>query len=307
MNNNMLIDIGGQKVPVAKVKHCLFAPHSFVPFRSELETAQWAAFKALWEAWDTLDAALVSDWLSPGFTYGSYWVKNQTLNRADYLEYLPGKFKTIRASGSKPKLSMAVLYEGLAPQDFYYALEMTQGEVQTLLIVTFDGSMISSLYMTDPKIFTYERTFAKGGILDENGEPRLFHHSCAATDAGKPMSAEQRVAFAVESVATLLKEADAYVSGVFKSVFKEFPNIITTSGDDTFYHRIDVSIPSKDGSVSSSEIADYVAAAKLHKAWPMIMPVSLFCTETDGLEPICGGSFFLKIHEARLAESATEN
>jgi hypothetical protein len=61
------------------------------------------------------------------------------------------------------------------------------------------------------------------------------------------------------------------------------------------------------GLKAKHSIADYIAAAEMHRAWPMIMPVSLFCTETDGLEPICGGSFFLKIHEARLAKSVTEN
>ena len=301
MNENMMIEINGQKIPISKVKHWRFAPHEFVPFRSAQETAQWSAFLALRKAWDTLDASVIAPYLSNDFSYGSYWVKGQNLNLAGYLDYLPSKFDTIRRTGSKPQLALAVLYEGLAPQDFCYALEMTQGDVKTLLIVSFDGGQIQSLYMTDPQIFTYERTFAKGGILDENGEPRVFKHTCEANEAGKPMTLGQQVAFAVENIATLFNEAKADVPGVFKSAYKEFPNIITKTGDDTFYHRIDVSTPANDCKISAAEIAEFSAAAKMHHAWPMVMLVSLFCSETNGGTPLCGGSFFLKVHEARLA------
>ena len=299
MNEDMMIEINGRKVPVANVKHWRFAPHEFVPFRSPMETAQWSAFLALRKAWDTLDASVIEPYLSDSFSYGSYWVKGQNLNLAGYLDYLPEKFDTIRRTGSKPDLALAVIYEGLAPQDFCYALEMTQGSVRTLLTVSFDGRKIRSLYMTDPQIFTYERTFAKGGILDENGEPRVFKHRCEADETGQPMTPEQEVAFAVENIATLFNEAKADVSGVFKSAHKEFPNIITKTGGDTFYHRIDVSTPANDCAISAAELAEFSAAAKMHNAWPMIMPVSLFCIETNGGLPLCGGSFFMKVREAR--------
>lgn len=299
MNENLMIEIGGRKIPVAKVKHWLFAPHEFMPFRSALETAQWSAFLALRKAWDTLDASILTPYLSDNFSYGSYWVKEQNLNLTGYLDYLPKKFDTIRRTGSKPELSLSVLYEGLAPQNFCYALEMTQGDVRTLLTVSFDGGQIQSLYMTDPQIFTYERTFAKGGILDENGEPRVFKHRCETDEIGKPMTTRQQVAFAVECVVALFKEAGSNVSGIFKSCYKEFPNIITKTGDDTFYHRIDVSTPVNDCAISDAEIAEFSAAAEMHDAWAMVMPVSLFCTETNGGMPLCGGSFFMKVLEAR--------
>lgn len=303
MNEKMMIEIDGRQVPVAKVKHWRLAPHEFVPFRSALEVAQWSAFLALWKAWDRLEASIIEPFLSTDFSYGSYWVKAQNMDRAGYLEYLPGKFNTIKKSNSKPALALAVLYEGLTPQDFCYALEMTQGDVRTLLTVSFEGGRIRSLYMTDPQIFTYERTFAKGGILDENGEPRVFKHRCETDEIGKPMTYEQQIAFAVENVAVLFEEAKANISGVFKSGYKEFPNIITKTADDIFYHRIDVSTPANDCKISEAEIAEFSAAANMHHAWPMIMPVSLFCCETNGTVPLCGGSFFMKVHEARLVSN----
>ena len=130
MNNNMMIEVDGRRLPVSKVKHWRFSPHTFVPFRNEKESAQWAAFMTLWETWDTLDASKIEPYLSPDFTYGSYWVKSKMLDRKGYLDYLPPKFNSIRQSNSKPTLALAVLYEGLAPQDFCYALEMIQGDVK---------------------------------------------------------------------------------------------------------------------------------------------------------------------------------
>lgn len=297
----MIIEINGQEIPVAKIKHWSLVPHEFVPFRSAMEAAQWSAFLALWKAWDRLDASIIEPFLSASFSYGSYWVKNQSMDRAEYLEYLPAKFNTIQNSNSKPNLALAVLYEGLTPQDFCYALEMTQGDVRTLLTVSFEGGRIRSLYMTDPQIFTYERTFAKGGIHDENGEPRVFKHRCETGENGKPMTHEQQIAFAVENVAVLFEEAKANISGVFKSGYKEFPNIITTTGCDTFYHRIDVLMPDNDFKLPEIEVAEFCESAKIHGAWPMIMPVSLFCCETNGGTPLCGGSFFMKVYESRLA------
>lgn len=301
MNEKMTIEINGQEIPVAKIKHWRYTPHDSVPYRSERESAQWFAFEALWKAWDMLDASIIEPFLAPDFSYGSYWVKNQSMDRESYLEYLPGKFNTIKKTNSKPKLALAVLYEGLTPQDFCYALELTQGDVIGLLTISFQGGQIRSLYMTDPQIFTYERTFVKGGISDENGEPRVFKHRCDDDEIGKPMTIEQQIAFAIENVALLFNEAKANISGVFKSVYKEFPNIITTTGYDTFYHRIDISTPANDCKISEAEIAEFAMSAKIHKAWPMIMPVSLFCCETNGGAPLCGGSFFIKVYEARLA------
>ncbi|MGN0844344.1 MAG: hypothetical protein ACI4QT_03890 [Kiritimatiellia bacterium] len=265
-----------------------------------METVQWNAFLALRKAWEALDASILEPHLSPDFSYGSYWVKAQNLDRKGYLDYLPGKFNTIRRTAAKPAIRIAVLYEGLAPQNFCYALELTQGDAKTLLTVSFDGSKISSLYMTDPDIFTYERTFAKGGILDSNGEPRAFRHKCMDTENGKTMTPNQQIAFATECVATLFQEAEADITGIFKSGHKEFPNIIAKTGGDTFYHRIDVSTPSNDGALVERECAGFAATAITNGAWPMRMPVSLFCIETFGGRPLCGGSFFLKVYESRL-------
>ena len=89
-----------------------------------------------------------------------------------------------------------------------------------------------TFYMTDPQIFTFEPTLAKGAIVGDNGEPRVFCHECADVDKGKPME-------------------------------------------------------------------EFISAARLHNAWPMVIPVSLYYSETNGSTPLCGGSFFIKSLESR--------
>lgn len=301
MNNDMEIMINGQKIPVSRMKHWRFSPESFVPNRSEDAARKWSVFMGVKRAWELLDPEIFMHVLSPNFSYSSYWV-NDSLDRPGYQNYITRKFETIRRTNSGPKMGVVVLYEGIAPEQFYYALHMEQGDHSTLLTFKFDDDGLVSLYMTDPQIFTFEPTFAKGGIVGDDGEPRLFKHECEAEDVGKALSESEIQRFAVECVEKLLRESGAEICGSYKSPYKEFPNIITKSGPDTFYHRIDVSLPSDDGYVIGGEIEGFVAAAKMHDAWPMVMPVSMFCSETNGEKMIAGGRYFLKCLESRRVE-----
>ena len=298
MNDNMLVRIDGQNVPVKCVKHWSFSPESFVPNRSEREMHQWGLFQKIKDAWVRLDPSIFMKVLSPNFSYGSYWV-NQNLDCKGYQHYIREKFNTIRVSNSKPELQEVVLYEGLAPQDFCYALRMRQNNIETLLTCKFDDYGIVSMYITDPQIFTFEPTFSKGGVVDEKGEPRLFTHVCSPDLIGKVMSASQLQEFAVECITLLFKESGAEIVGGHKSCCKEFPNIVTKCGPDTFYHRIDVSSASEDYVIYREDVKEYLAIAAEKNAWPMVMPVSLFCAETGGRDCLCGGSFFIKALEAR--------
>lgn len=299
MNNDVTIMIGGRKVPVGQVKHWRLAPEDFVPNRSQGEMFQWGILLGVKDAWERLDPSIFMRVLSPHFTYGSYWVHDSTLDRAAYQDYIRGKFNTIRKAGSIPSMNVVVLYEGLAPASFCYALRMRQGGVETLLTFKFDEYGLASLYMTDPQIFTFEPTFAKGGVVGEDGEPRVFRHSCSPEQKGRMMSAQQLQEFAVECVELLLRESGSRVECSFKSTYKEFPNIVTKSGPDTFYHRIDVSLPEEGNPVSSKKMDEFLAAAKVNNAWAMAMPIALFCTETNGTRPLCGGRFFMKAMESR--------
>lgn len=299
MNNDKLIEIDGVKMPISKIRHWQYRPEEFVPNRSEDEIIMWSLLMEIKRGWDALDANRITSILSDDFSYGSYWVKGQDMDVKAYRDYLPKKFETISRTGSKPQIDIVVLYEGLTPLDFPYALRLRQGNVTTILILKFKGGSVSSLYMTDPEIFTYEPTFAKGGIVDENGEPRLFVHECDEVRAGCPMTKEEMQEFVVRCVSGLMREAGDEVDGVYRSPYKEFPSIVTRCGSDTFYHRIDVSNYDRDNGVIESELQEFIKTANLHKAWPMVMPVSLMCATSESGAPICGGGFFMKVLESR--------
>ena len=89
---------------------------------------------------------------------------------------------------------------------------------------------------------------------------------------------------------------------MYKSEYKEFPNVIVKCGCDLYYHRIDVSDIANEGTVVGENHEEFIAAAKMHGAWPMVLPVSFWCADTYGGEAVCGGSFFMKVRESVIVE-----
>ena len=53
-------------------------------------------------AWQKLDADLLAPYLSDSFKYNSVWVSDTLVGKDNYLEYLRGKFETLRKSGQGP-------------------------------------------------------------------------------------------------------------------------------------------------------------------------------------------------------------
>lgn len=53
-------------------------------------------------AWRSLDAELLDPFLSDDFRYNSAWVSESIVGKNSYMEYLRGKFETLRKSGSAP-------------------------------------------------------------------------------------------------------------------------------------------------------------------------------------------------------------
>ena len=58
-----------------------------------------------------------------------------------------------------------------------------------------------------------------------------------------------------------------------------------------------------DGAVVGEDREEFIAAAKMHDAWPMVLPVSFWCADTNGGEAVCGGSFFMKVRESVIVEA----
>ena len=59
--------------------------------------------QAFASAWNSLDISPIATLLDDNFHYSSFWVLEQMTTAEQYLDYLKGKFATLRRSGSLVK------------------------------------------------------------------------------------------------------------------------------------------------------------------------------------------------------------
>lgn len=59
------------------------------------------------EAWRKLDVSIIEPFLDESFTYSSFYVF-ESLNKERYIEYLAGKFNTLKSNGTAPEVSTGV-------------------------------------------------------------------------------------------------------------------------------------------------------------------------------------------------------
>lgn len=85
------------------------------------------------EAWRTLNPELLIQHLAPEFRYDSMWVF-ESLDHDGYIEYIRGKFKAIKNSGSKLTIrevpgrnAIALVQDNGEPT--YYIIEIRGGKI----------------------------------------------------------------------------------------------------------------------------------------------------------------------------------
>ena len=85
------------------------------------------------EAWRTLNPELLIQHLAPEFQYDSMWVF-ESLDHDGYVDYIRGKFSTIKKSGSRLTIhevpgrnAIAIVQDGNEPA--YYIIEIKDGEI----------------------------------------------------------------------------------------------------------------------------------------------------------------------------------
>ena len=85
------------------------------------------------EAWRTLNPVLLIQLLAPEFQHDSMWVF-ESLDHDGYVDYIRGKFSTIKKSGSSlaihevPRRSaIAIVQDGKAP--VFYIIEIKDGKI----------------------------------------------------------------------------------------------------------------------------------------------------------------------------------
>lgn len=106
------------------------------------------------EAWNTLDGSLFESILCDDFEYISVWVLETMKGKDKYLEYINGKFESIR-KGNNP-VSAEILYQEVIGK---YVIVLNQGSNYAALEPTIQEGKLKSLWMrpvgmTLPAVFT---------------------------------------------------------------------------------------------------------------------------------------------------------
>ena len=88
---------------------------------------------ALAAAWNTLEVSPIEKLLADDFHYSSFWVYDEMTSAAQYLEYLKGKFETLKSSGSVVKA------EQIPGKDFIVLTQDNVRQCGIIIKVNDDG------------------------------------------------------------------------------------------------------------------------------------------------------------------------
>ena len=301
INEEKEIKLNGQKLLVKQVKKWHFNNDNDNPFVSKLNKNRWEALLSVKKGWDTLNLEEYITLLYKNFEYGSYWVNEPNLTLEKYKHYIVGKFETIKKSSTKPEISVIILMSGISPAKYTYALllnQKTETSVnEAILLFEFNEEKISNLYMTDPDIYSFQ-TY-RIGLLDDNGEPRIFKHSAFEGRNGEVMTTKELFVFAIEVVKQLLMEIDKEIVSINLENDKYTPNIIYKNDETNYCIKIlpflpplqDMDIPYEDRFKLSCFITD-------KNSYSFAIPIGFYCIDTFGSNPINGSAFAIKINDA---------
>jgi len=301
INEEKEIKLNGQKLLVKQVKKWHFNNDNDNPFISNINKNRWEALLSVKKGWDTLNPEEYLTLLDKNYEYGSYWVSEPNLTLEKYKEYIVGKFETIKKSSTKPEISVIILMSGISPVKYTYALllnQKTETSVnESILLFDFNENKILNLYMTDPDIYSFQ-TY-RIGLLDDNGEPRMFKHSAIEGRIGEIMTNKELFEFGIKIVKQLLNEIDKEIVSINLEDDKYTPNIIYKDNETKYCIKIlpflpplkDLDIPYEDRFKLSCFTAE-------KNSYSFALPIGFYCIDTFGNNPINGSTFAIKINDA---------
>ncbi len=122
------------------------------------------------DAWNTLDSSLFEAILSDDFEYISVWVFETMKGKDRYMEYISGKFESIR-KGNNP-VSAEVIYQKIIDK---YVVVLNQGGNMAALEPTIIEGKLKSLWMrpvemTLPAVFTTKKPNSTGKPKEDRPE-----------------------------------------------------------------------------------------------------------------------------------------
>lgn len=295
------IKINGQKMLVKQVKKWQFNNEKDNPFISKLNEHRWEAILSIKKGWDTLNSDEFLSLLDENFEYGSYWVNDPNLNLEKYKEYIKGKFNTIKKASTQPEISVIILNTGISPVNYTYALLLTQKTEtsinEAILLFDFNRDKISNLYMTDPDIYSFQSY--RIGILDNNGEPRMFKHNAIEERSGEIMTTNELLKFGIEIIKILLVEIGKEIISINIEDDKYTPNIVYKNNEANYCLKLLPFLPPlKDLDIPYEDRFKLSCFTIGKNTYSFALPIGFYCMDTFGSNPINGSTFAIKINDA---------
>lgn len=297
MNEDKVIKVNGKDVKVSQVKHWKFDKELDLPERSVINSERFNALEIVWRAWRELSVEGIEEALADNFQYSSYWVTNDTLNKERYLDYLKGKFKTIGETKAVPDVKIVVIREAIFPQNYAYALHITQRDVEALLTFAFNGNKISEMAMTDPDLFDFDlinmRAYFLTPVCEANQEPLLIENK--SDKAGEQMFREDFFAFAIEAVEFLMSRGDVEIVSTLKKEDTEYPNVVTHEKGEKVYYKVVPSVVFEPIVRHPKGLEDFLRFCEKQKARPVLVNIAMFCIDNAEGQPEYGGHFAMQV------------
>jgi hypothetical protein len=164
-------------------------------------------------------------------------------------------------------------------------------------VFDFKEDKISNLYMTDTDIYSFESY--RIGILDTNGEPRMFKHSAEKERIGKIMTNKELLAFGLEITKSILNESGKKVISTNIVDDQSFPDIVYEDKGIQYYVKLFPFLPpAKDIDISYGERFTFSCFASVQNAYAVVLPVGIYCIDTFGTSPLNGSTFAIKFNNA---------
>lgn len=141
-------------------------------------------------------------------------------------------------------------------------------------------------------------------LLDDNGEPQIFPHHPLAGRKGMEMTPREILGFAVDCLTDVYQKEGMLIIETNKSLDVSLPNFIMESiNGKSYYVRVDPFVfPTLKSSFDIKTLSEFSRTAKAEKALPTLASVGLYCFDTNGLLPVCGGKFALKYDRLQAIE-----
>jgi hypothetical protein len=164
-----------------------------------------------------------------------------------------------------------------------------------VMLIGYIDYKISNLYTPDPDIFPFESY--RVGVLDDNGEPKMFKHSAAKERIGKIMTPKELLAFGIEITTSILNESRKKSASINIENDKYSPDIVYENNDIQYYIKLlPFFPPAQDADISREDRLKFSCFASERNAVAIALPVNFFCMETFGISPLNGSTFAIKFN-----------